>query len=61
MEFILAFKVIQGFDSRSFTLAVGKPVPALIKEKWLLGVVTVVFPEPNFYIVPLSDGCLFRR
>lgn len=56
-----AFIQPRSVDVRSFPLAVGQPVRALIKNKGLPGVVSVVCPEPNSYVVRLSDGRLFRR
>lgn len=56
-----AFVQPRSVDIRSSALAFGQPVRALIKDKWLPGVVSVVCPEPNSCVVRLSDGRLFRR
>ena len=56
-----AFIQPRSVDVRSSALSVGQPVRALIKNKWLSGVVSVVCPEPNSYVVRLNDGRLFRR
>jgi hypothetical protein len=56
-----AFIQPRSVDIRSSALSVGQPVRALIKNKWLPGVVSVVCPEPNSYVVRLNDGRLFRR
>jgi hypothetical protein len=54
-----AFIQPRSVDIRSSALSVGQPVRALIKNKWLPGVVSVVCPEPNSYVVRLNDGRLF--
>jgi hypothetical protein len=56
-----AFIQPRSVDIRSSALSVGQPVRALIKNKWLPGVVSVVCPEPNSYVVRLNDGRLFPR
>jgi hypothetical protein len=56
-----AFIQPRSVDVRSSALSVGQPVRALIKNKWLPGVVSVVCPEPNSYVVRLYDVRLFRR
>jgi hypothetical protein len=56
-----AFIQPRSVDICSSALSVGQPVRALIKNKWLPGVVSLVCPEPNSYVVCLNDGRLFRR
>ena len=56
-----AFIQPRSVDVRSSALSVGQTVRALIKNKWLPGVVSVYFPEPSTYVVLLNDGRLFRR
>ena len=56
-----AFIQPRSVDVRSSALSVGQTVRALIKNKWLPGVVSVGFPEPSTYVVLLNDGRLFRR